>query len=59
MLVLEVTGLDLDSICEKPRTGDVRHNLADISKAMSYGYDPKYGVKEGLKETLRWFRHEV
>ena len=50
MLVLEVTGLDLDSICEKPRTGDVRHNLADISKAMSYGYDPKYGVKEGLKK---------
>ena len=34
MLVLEVTGLDLDSICEEPRTGDVRHSLADISKAI-------------------------
>ena len=59
MFVLEVTGLDLDSICEKPRIGDVRHSLADISKSMSYGYDRKYSVKEGLKETLRWFRHEV
>jgi len=37
----------------------VRHSLADISKARGYGYDPKYGVKEGLKEMLRWFRHEV
>lgn len=46
MLVLEVTGLDLDPIYEKPRRGDVRHSLADISKARSYGYDPKYSVKE-------------
>ena len=58
-LVLEVTGLDLEPIHEKPRTGDVRHSLADISRAKSYGYNPKYSVKEGLKETVRWFGHEV
>ena len=58
-LILEVTGLDLEPIHEKPRTGDVRHSLADISRAKSYGYNPKYSVKEGLKETVRWFRHEV
>ena len=51
MLVLEVAGLDLDSIYEKPRRGEVRHSLVDISKAGSYGYDPKYSAKEGLKET--------
>jgi len=58
-LVLEVTGQDFEPIHEKPRTGDVRHSLADISRAKSYGYNPKYSVKEGLKETVRWFRHEV
>jgi len=58
-LVLEVTGQDLEPIHEKPRTGDVRHSLADISRAKSYGYNPKYSVKEGLKETVRWFGHEV
>ena len=58
-LVLEVTGQDLEPIHEKPRTGDVRHSLADISRAKGYGYNPKYSVKEGLKETVRWFRHEV
>ena len=58
-LVLEVTGQDLEPIHEKPRTGDVRHSLADISRAKGYGYNPKYSVKEGLKETVRWFGHEV
>ena len=37
-------------VYEKPRRGEVRHSLADISKARGYRYDPKYGVKEGLKK---------
>ena len=53
-LVLEVTGLALNPIHEKPRRGDVRHSLADISRARSYGYDPKYSVEEGLKETKQF-----
>lgn len=38
------------------RAGDVRHSLADISRAQTaLGYSPLYRVKEGLKETLRWY----
>lgn len=37
------------------RKGDVRHSLADISKATALlGYQPLVTVKEGLKKTLAW-----
>jgi nucleoside-diphosphate-sugar epimerase len=41
---------------EAPRPADIRHSLADISKARSLGYIPDYSIEDGLKETIRWFR---
>ena len=39
-----------------PRTGDVKHSLADITKAQKMlGYTIKVPVKEGLKRTVEWF----
>lgn len=38
------------------RAGDVRHSLADISKAQNLlGYNPIYRVREGLIEALDWY----
>lgn len=38
------------------RPGDVRHSLADISKAKELlGYKPSHNVFEGLTEALRWY----
>lgn len=38
------------------RQGDVKHSLADISKAERLlGYDPFVSVKEGLARTLEWY----
>ncbi len=38
------------------RAGDVRHSLADISKAQRrLGYAPAYGVEEGLAEAMQWY----
>ncbi len=38
------------------RPGDVRHSLADVSKAGSLlGYAPVYSVREGLRESLDWY----
>jgi UDP-N-acetylglucosamine 4-epimerase len=38
------------------RTGDVRHSLADISKAANLlGYSPSHNAQQGLKETAEWF----
>ncbi len=38
------------------RDGDVRHSLADITKARKLiGYEPLYSAKEGLKEAMTWY----
>ena len=39
------------------RTGDVKHSLADISKARRLlGYEPKVSFREGLEKTVAYFR---
>jgi len=52
-LVTELMGKDLEPIHQQPRPGDIRYSLADISKARGLGFAPQYGLKEGLRETLR------
>lgn len=38
------------------RAGDVRHSLADISKANQLlGYQPSHRIKEGLREAMSWY----
>lgn len=38
------------------RQGDVRHSLADISKARRLlGYEPEYAVNDGLRRAMNWY----
>jgi UDP-N-acetylglucosamine 4-epimerase len=38
------------------RVGDIHDSLADISKAKTLlAYNPKYSVKQGLKEAIDWY----
>ncbi len=42
---------------EPARAGDVKHSLADISKAKKYiGYTPVVRFDDGLKRTVEWYR---
>ena len=42
---------------ETERAGDIKHSLADISKAEAgLGYKPKVDFKEGLWRTVEWYR---
>ncbi len=50
---------NIKPIHKEPRPGDIRHSLADITKARAFGYAPRYSLKEGLKETIRRFRNEA
>lgn len=45
------------SICyESERIGDIKHSLASIDKAKSFlGYNPKYDLKMGLTEAIKWY----
>ena len=55
-LVTKLLGRDIKPIYQEPRPGDVRHSLADISKARQIGYNHQYSLTEGLKETIREWR---
>ena len=47
---------DFKPVHQAFRTGDVRHTLADISKARRLlGYRPDYGFEQGLDEALDWY----
>lgn len=38
------------------RSGDIRHSLADISRATRLlGYQPTHEVGDGLREASRWY----
>jgi UDP-glucose 4-epimerase len=58
-LVVKLMGNDIEPIYEGPRPGDIRHSLADISRARAFGYQPKWSLGEGLRESIRSFQHEV
>jgi UDP-glucose 4-epimerase len=52
----ETTGRDVDVIHGNALVGDVRRNYADISKARKMlGFEPRYGLTEGLQRTLDYF----
>jgi len=55
--IMEITGIKLDLIYDKPRQGDVRDSLADISSAGDrLGYKPDFDLNMGLEATVEWFR---
>lgn len=38
------------------RVGDIPHSLASIDKARKLlGYNPRYSMKEGLREAVKWY----
>lgn len=56
-------GLELDlepEIVAKYREGDIRHCVADISKAKSLlGYEPLVSLEQGIPELLSWVRAQA
>jgi nucleoside-diphosphate-sugar epimerase len=42
------------------RSGDVKHSLADLSRAEKHlGYTPKVDFEEGLRRTVEWYRGQL
>ncbi|GBD35902.1 UDP-N-acetylglucosamine 4-epimerase [bacterium HR36] len=53
----QLLGTNLSPQHGPPRPGDVRHSLADISRARrELGYEPRTPLREGLRLTLDWLR---
>ncbi len=52
-----LTGYTGDVKYADERAGDVKHSLADISRAEQHlGYKPKVDFEEGLRRTIEWYR---
>ena len=53
----ELTGVDVAPQYTEPRPGDIRHSLADVSKAAELlQFEPQISVVEGLNVTIDWYR---
>jgi UDP-N-acetylglucosamine 4-epimerase len=49
----------IEAVYENIRPGDIPHSLASIEKAkQQLGYNPKYNVKAGLQEAVKWYYKE-
>jgi len=54
----KILHVDIKPIHCDPRRGDVRHSLADISKAQTcLGYEPKISFEVGLRLTVEWYKN--
>lgn len=55
--IAELTGYTGKPRYEEPRAGDIRHSLADISRARDLlGYEPRVDFREGIRRTIDWYR---
>ena len=57
--IRDIVGNDVKPIYRGDRPGDVKDSLANISLAKELiGYNPEFGIDDGLKITIDWFRKE-
>jgi UDP-glucose 4-epimerase len=55
--IMRLCRKEMDIVYEAARPGDIKHSLADSSKAhAAFGYTPEYDITKGLKETLPWYQ---
>ncbi|HEU4859828.1 MAG TPA: NAD-dependent epimerase/dehydratase family protein, partial [Chitinophagaceae bacterium] len=56
-MLREISGNDIKPTHGPERNGDIKHSLADITKAKQLlGYDPATAPIEGLRKTFDWYK---
>jgi UDP-glucose 4-epimerase len=55
-IVIKLSGRELTPVYEAERPGDIKHSLADISRAKGFGYHPEYDLAAGLKMVFEKFK---
>jgi UDP-glucose 4-epimerase len=54
--IAEIMKVSRQPVYEKPRSGDIRDSVSDITAACNaFGYHAGYTLEKGLSETIRWF----
>ena len=56
-ILKEISGKNIKPVHGPERNGDIKHSLADVSKAKRLlGYDPATSPAEGLRKTFDWYK---
>ena len=56
-ILKKLSGKNIDAIHGPERNGDIKHSLADVSKARKLlGYQPSTSPAEGLRKTFDWYK---
>jgi nucleoside-diphosphate-sugar epimerase len=56
-MLQKMEGVEIPSKFGPPRAGDVRHSMADTTRAMAeLGHAPQFSIEEGLRKTLDWYK---
>lgn len=59
-MITKIVGTDLQPTYREERKGDVRHSLADISKARTLlGYNPQVTIRDGIQTTVEWYKNAL
>ena len=59
-ILCELTGFRGEPLYAAERAGDIRHSLADITRAQQLlGYSPLVDFREGLRRTVAWYRESA
>jgi UDP-glucose 4-epimerase len=55
----KIMRISLPPVYGKPRAGDIRDSVSDITAAKkALGFRADYSLEEGLEETISWFRNQ-
>jgi UDP-glucose 4-epimerase len=48
-VVMRLAGLSGEPLYAPPRPGDIKHSVADVTKARTLGWEPRFPLEEGLR----------
>jgi UDP-glucose 4-epimerase len=54
----EIIGTDIEPDYADSRPGDIHHSCADISKLKSHGFSPEIDLRQGLEQTIDYFKSQ-
>lgn len=59
-LILDISKTKIEPVFKPPRPGEIIKSRVDYSKIKKeIGWQPKYSLKEGLAETIKWFKNKM
>jgi UDP-N-acetylglucosamine/UDP-N-acetylgalactosamine 4-epimerase len=58
-ILKKVANSDIEPTFGPERAGDIKHSLADISKAKTLmGYNPQINIEQGLIKAFDWYKKQ-